>query len=96
MDLHQLIDGKRAEILRIAANHGARNVRLIGSLARGEAGPDSDVDLLVEFAPGRTLLDHAALIHDLESLLGCKVDVASERGLRERVRDQVLIEAQSL
>jgi len=93
MDIVQAIQTKRGEILRLAARYGARRVRLIGSVARGEAGPGSDVDLLVEFEPGRTLLDHAALIQDLEALLGCKVDVASERGLRERIRAQVLAEA---
>lgn len=93
MNISQIVKAKRDEIVRLAAQHGARRVRLIGSVARGEAGPLSDVDLLVEFEPGRTLLDHAALILDLEALLGCKVDVASARGLRERVRGQILAEA---
>ena len=88
--------GKREEILRAAAAHGARNVRVFGSVARGEAGAGSDVDLLVEFEPGRSLLDHAALQIDLEKLLGRRVDVASSRGLKSRVRDRVLREARPL
>src|SRR5215207_1199119 len=82
MSTAELIQQKRPEILRIAEKHGARNVRLFGSIVRGQADEASDVDLLVELEPGRTLLDHAALILELEKLLGRKVDVASERGLR--------------
>lgn len=96
MDIEGLLKEKRDEILQIAAKHGARNVRIIGSVARGEAGPESDIDFLVEFEPGRSLLDHAALLLDLESLLGRKVDVASQRGLRERVKRQVIQEAIAL
>ena len=84
---------KRADVLRAAARHGARNVRLIGSVARGDARPDSDLDLLVDLESGRSLLDHAALMIELQELLGCKVDVANEKGLRPRVRDRVLAEA---
>jgi uncharacterized protein len=91
--IRERVDQKRAEVLRAAARHGARNVRVIGSVARGEARPDSDLDLLVELEGGRSLLDHAALVIELESLLGCKVDVATEQGLRPRVRDRVLSEA---
>ena len=84
---------KREEILRIAAEHGARNVRVFGSVVRGESGPGSDVDFLVEFEQGRSLMDHAGLVIALEELMGCKVDVASEAGLRERIRGRVLGEA---
>lgn len=91
--IRERVDQKRAEVLRAAARHGARNLRVIGSVARGEARPDSDLDLLVDLDPGRSLLDHAALVIELETLLGCKVDVATERGLRPRVRDRVLAEA---
>jgi hypothetical protein len=84
---------RRAEILDVARKHGARNVRIFGSVARGDAGPDSDVDILVELEPGRGLLDHAALMLDLTELLGCKVDVVTDRGLRPRIRDRVLLEA---
>ncbi|MGE0454022.1 MAG: nucleotidyltransferase family protein [Vicinamibacteria bacterium] len=93
MGIRERVDQKRAEVLRAAARHGARNLRVIGSVARGEARPDSDLDLLVDLDPGRSLLDHAALVIELETLLGCKVDVATERGLRPRVRDRVLAEA---
>ena len=93
MDMHTLLQQKREEILCIAARHGARNVRVFGSVARGEAGPESDVDFLVELEPGRSLLDHAALLLDLEQLLGRKVDVATERSLKERIRVRVLREA---
>jgi len=84
---------RRAEILAVAACHGARNVRVFGSVARGGARPDSDVDLLVEFEPGTGLLRHAALIRELEQLLGCKVDVVSQNGLKARIRARVLEEA---
>ena len=93
MRMADLIEGRRGEILRIAAIHGARNVRVFGSVARGDAGPTSDVDILVELEPGRSLLDRAALILDLEKLLGRRVDVANERGLRPRVRERILREA---
>ncbi len=93
MHFDQNIDEKREEILRIATRYGAHNVRLIGSVARGEARADSDVDILVDLEQGRTLLDHAALILELEALLGCKVDVATEKGLSERVKSRVLKEA---
>jgi len=90
------ISEKRVQILLVAAAHGARNVRVFGSVARGDSGAESDVDLLVEFEPGRSLLDHAALQIELEALLGRRVDVASERGLRPRVRERVLREARPL
>ena len=93
MTIRERLNEKRAEILRAAARHGAHNVRMIGSVARGDARPDSDLDLLVELERGRSLLDHAALMVELEGLLGCKVDVATEQGLRPRVRDRVLAEA---
>lgn len=93
MGIDELLKAKREEILRIAAKHGAYNVRIFGSVVRGEAGPESDVDILVDLEPGRSLLDHAALLLELQDLLGCKVDVVTERGLRARIRDRVLQEA---
>lgn len=93
MYLNDLLKSRREEILRIMAKYGARNVRVFGSVARGEADSKSDIDLLVEFKRGTTLLGHAALVQELEDLLGVKVDVVSERGLRDRVRDRVLREA---
>jgi uncharacterized protein len=96
MHLNDLLKSRRNEILQIAAKHGAHNVRVFGSVARGEADSQSDIDLLVEFKRGTTLLGHSALILELEDLLGVKVDVVSDRGLRERVRDRVLNEAVAL
>lgn len=93
MDLEQLLRTRREEILRLAQRHGASRVRIFGSVARGEAGPASDVDFLVDLEPGRSLLDHAGLLLDLEELLGCRVDVATESGLRPRIRPRVLEEA---
>jgi uncharacterized protein len=93
MGIEQLLSAKRPEILRAAKSHGAGNVRVFGSVARGEASDDSDVDLLVDLEPGRSLLDHAALVLELEALLGRRVDVAIARGLRDRIRDRVLKEA---
>lgn len=84
---------KRTEILDVARKHGARNVRVFGSVARGDAGSDSDVDILVELEAGRSLLDHAGLMLDLSDLLGCKVDVVSDRALHWYIRDRVLAEA---
>jgi len=88
-----VLEAKRDEILKIAAQHGARNLRVFGSLATGKAGPRSDLDLLVEFEPGRSLLDHVALVQDLEDLLGRKVDVVTEKALHWYIRDRVLREA---
>jgi hypothetical protein len=84
---------QREEIQAVASRHGARNLHVFGSVARGEEGADSDVDLLVEFEPGRGLLSHAALIRELEQLLGCRVDVVSHNGLKSRLRSRVLEEA---
>jgi len=93
MGIEELLKSKRNEILAIAARHGARNVRVFGSVARGEADEASDIDLIVEFEPGRSLLDHAGLWLELQELLGCKVDVVSERGIKPRLRERVLKEA---
>lgn len=84
---------QRDEVLRIAAKYGARNVRVFGSLARGEADDQSDIDFLVEMDPGRSLLDLGGLQYELESLLGCRVDVVTVRGLKARIRERVLREA---
>ena len=93
MTLETLLRAKRDEILQICAKCGARNVRVFGSVARGEADEQSDIDLLVEFEPNRSLLDHAGLWVELQELLGVKVDVVSERGLKPRIRQRVLQEA---
>ena len=96
MSIRQLLQTKRKKILQIAARHGARKVRVFGSVARGEARRGSDVDFLVDMEEGRSLLDHAALILDLERLLKHQVDVASERGLRQPLRKEVLRDAIAL
>ena len=83
----------RDEVLRIAARHGAYNVRVFGSFARGQADADSDVDLLVDLERGRSLFDLGGLLMDLQELLGRQVDVVTANGLRDRIRDRVLREA---
>ncbi|MFN8459241.1 MAG: nucleotidyltransferase family protein [Anaerolineae bacterium] len=96
MTIDEILQHKREEIVRIAASHGARNVRIFGSLARSQARPDSDVDLLVKLDAGRSLLDLIAIKQDLEDLLGCAVDVVTEAGLSPYIREQVLKETVSL
>jgi predicted nucleotidyltransferase len=83
----------KQQIEEIAARHGATNIRVFGSLARGAASPNSDIDLLVDFETGRSLIDHSALIHELQAALGREVDVAQADTLDPDVRDQVLEEA---
>jgi uncharacterized protein len=87
---------KREEVFRLAAQHGARNIRVFGSVARGESRDTSDLDLLVEWEAGRSLLDHVALVQDLEELLGTKIHVGTERSLHWYVRDRILKEAKPL
>jgi uncharacterized protein len=88
-----LLRSKREQILQITARYGVSNVRVFGSVARGEAGPESDVDLLVNLGPGLSLLRYVALKQDLEDLLGVAVDVVDEDGLHRRIRARVLQEA---
>lgn len=92
MNLHEL-KKRRAEILAIAARHHAGAIRVFGSVARGEAGATSDVDFLARFESGSSLLNHAALKLELEKLLGARVDIASERGLKPKYRERILAEA---
>ncbi|NCO34602.1 MAG: nucleotidyltransferase [Armatimonadetes bacterium CG2_30_59_28] len=96
MKAKEKLQNHREEILRLAAKHGAYNVRVFGSLATGREGPDSDVDLLVDLEPERSLFDLGGLLMDLQNLLGRKVDVLTEKGLHWYIRDRVLAEAQSL
>ena len=93
VDIAVQLQEKRDEILAIAAKYGAYNVRLFGSVARGEADGDSDVDLLVEMELNRSLLDLGGLLMEVQDLLGCSVDVVTEKGLRPRIRERVLREA---
>jgi len=92
----ELLRSKREQILRITARYGVSNVRVFGSVARGDAGTGSDVDLLVNLGPGLSLLSYVALKQDLEDLLGVSVDVVDEEGLHRRIRDRVLQEAVAL
>lgn len=93
MGIEDVIKDKRGEIFRLAARYGARNLRIFGSVARGEAGPGSDLDLLIDLETGRSLLDHVALAQDLEDLLGRRVDIVTEKALHWYIRDRVLSEA---
>jgi hypothetical protein len=96
MGIEELLLPLREEILQIAAKHGAYNVRVFGSVARGEAREDSDVDFLVELEPKRGLFDYIALMQDLAELLGRKVDVAEPETLHELIREKVLQSAVAL
>lgn len=93
MKLEKSLRQKRNDILLLASRHGAKNVRIFGSAARGEAGPESDVDLLVKMEDGRSLLDLSTLVADLQDILGRKVDVVSEDGLYWLLRRKILKEA---
>lgn len=93
MDVRQLIRDRRAEILNIAARHGACNVRLFGFVARGEDRPDSDVDLLIETGPTTSSWFPAGLILDLQAILGRRVEIVTEKGLNPHLRERVLREA---
>ena len=93
MGIEELLLPFREEILKIATKYGAYNLRVFGSVARGEATPDSDVDFLVELKPQSSLFDYIALMQDLAALLGRKVDIAEPKNLHELIRDKVLNEA---
>ena len=91
-----LLKEHREAILRLAAQHGASNVRVFGSVARGEADESSDIDFLVDLAPDRSLLNLGGLWSDLNDLLDGKADVVTEQGLRDHIRERVLEEAAPL
>ena len=93
MKLGKILREKRDQILTIARQYGARNVRIFGSIARGEGKRDSDLDVLVELEPGRSLLDIIAIKQDLEDLLNTKVDVVTEAAVSPYIRDEVLRQA---
>lgn len=87
---------RREEILRLAGRRGAHSLRVFGSVARGEANDNSDLDLLVAWEPGRSLMDHAGLVQNLQELLGMKVHLGTEKSLHWNVRDRILREATPL
>ena len=88
-----MVRANRRRILEAASRRGARNLRLFGSVARGDFRPESDVDILVEMEPGRSLLDMCGLSLDLENILGRKVDVFTEKSLKDRIRGRAIREA---
>lgn len=93
MTLAELRNTRRDEILRLAASYGAHNVRVFGSLTRGEQTPSSDIDLLVDLEEDRTLMDLGGLLMDLQALLHARVDVATTDMLRPKVRERALADA---
>ena len=93
MTLEQLLREKRDDIQRIAAKHGAYNIRVFGSVARREDKPESDIDLLIDAGPTTSSWFPAGLILDLEALLGRRVQVVTEKALHPDLRDHVLREA---
>ena len=94
--MHPLIENRRTEILALAERHGVQDVRVFGSMARGDADDASDVDLLVSLPPGRTGLALGGLLMDVQHLLSRRVDVLTEGSLHPEIRDRVLREAQPL
>lgn len=93
MTVKRLLKEKRDDILRVTAKYGASNVRVLGSVARGDPDDASDTDFLVELESGRSLFDLGGLQAELETTLGCRVDVVTERGLKQRIRGRVLRKA---
>jgi predicted nucleotidyltransferase len=93
MTLRQLVEEKRDDILHIAAKHGAHNVRMFGSAARGDDRPDSDVDFLVDVGETTSSWFPAGLILDLQQILGRRVEIVTDKGLNPHLRDRVLREA---
>lgn len=96
MKIDKALKEKRDQIFAIARQYGARNVRIFGSIARGEGKRDSDLDVLVDLEPGRSLLDIIAIKQDLEDLLNTKVDVVTEAAVSPYIREEVLRQAISL
>ncbi|MGD1698827.1 nucleotidyltransferase family protein [Dapis sp. BLCC M229] len=91
--VENILNNYRQEILELANKYGAYNVRIFGSVARGEADANSDIDFLVDMEVGRSLFDLGGLLMELQELLGCRVDLVTEKGLRKRLRERVLREA---
>ena len=93
MNIGAQLQEKREAILATATKYGAYNIRIFGSVVRGEANSESDVDFLVDMEAERSLFDLGGLLMELQDLLNCPVDVVTEKGLRQRIRDRVLSEA---
>jgi hypothetical protein len=93
MNYQSLLQQNREQILKVAERYGAYNVRVFGSVARGEADEASDIDFLVNLEAGRSLMDLGGLLYDLQNLLGVPVDVVTEKGLRTRIRERVIQES---
>ena len=93
MTIEEIRSRYRQRIIALASNRGAHNIRVFGSVARGDQRPNSDIDFLVDFEPGRSLLDLTGLWLDLEAVLGSKVDVVSSRGLKPRLASEVMRDA---
>lgn len=93
MTITDLLRSRREHILQVAAQHGAHNVRLFGSIARGNAGPESDIDFLVQMESGRSLLDLIELSQELEALLQRKVDILTDGGLSPYLEQRFHAEA---
>jgi uncharacterized protein len=96
VDIDTWVNDKRAEIVRITKVNGATRVRMFGSFARGMAGPNSDLDLLIDLEPGRHLLDVVAIKQDLEDLLGRRVHVVTEAAISPYIRDEIIRDATPL
>ena len=96
MAIDKILQERRDEILPIATRYGARDVRVFGSRAHGEARPGSHLDLLIKLEPGRTLPDMVAIKQDIEDILGCKVDVVTENAVSRYISEEVLSEAVAL
>jgi len=93
MGIHELISQQRGQILALAGKYGASHIRIFGSVARGSADENSDIDFLVDLEPGRSLFDLGGLLYELQQLLGRPVDVMTVAGLKPRIRERILKEA---
>ncbi|NOR67812.1 MAG: nucleotidyltransferase [Woeseiaceae bacterium] len=96
MGIPEIIQGKKEQVLALAARHGASNVRIFGSVANGTADKDSDIDFLVDLEKGRSLFDLGGLLMDLQQLFDRKVDVVTENGLHWYIKERILNEAKPI
>jgi len=96
MGIQEIVQGKKEQVLELAARHGASNVRIFGSVANGTAEEESDIDFLVDLEKGRSLFDLGGLLMDLQQLFDCKVDVVTENGLHLYIKERILSEAKPI